>query len=151
VSRDRYFLNDYKIQSVLFVYPLVGFKIFEYLTVVIFNFKLFTCFHENTYCKDWSGSRIMVSVPASLSVIGRLFQCSSSLDAGKIHVNLNVCDGFRYDISGRQAGSCKHFPGQNRCVRVFEEGYWKVFFRIGKGFHKGSKIFLFLFLFDQAS
>jgi hypothetical protein len=48
------------------------------------------------------------------------------LDAGKIRV-VHVIGGFRYDISGPQAGFCKRFHGQNRCFSASEEGYWKDF------------------------
>ncbi len=61
-------------------------------------------------------------VPAFLSVIGQcsLFFYSSvllSLDAGKIRVNIHVIAGFRYDISGPEAGPCEHFHGKKSPLR----------------------------------
>ncbi len=74
------------------------------------------------------GKLHQISVPASLSVIGRFSPLTTdqpSLDAGKIDMNLHVLGGFWYGISGLQAGSCKRFHGQNRRFRASEEGYWE--------------------------
>jgi hypothetical protein len=43
------FLSDYKLEALLFVRVLLVFKIFEQLTVVIINLKLFTGFYEIAY------------------------------------------------------------------------------------------------------
>jgi hypothetical protein len=48
------------------------FEVFEQLTLVIFNFKLFVDYMKLlTNSKDWSESRVIISLPPYLSFIGR--------------------------------------------------------------------------------
>jgi hypothetical protein len=48
------------------------FEVFEQRTLVIFNFKLFVdSMKLLTNSKDWSESRLIISLPAYLSFIGR--------------------------------------------------------------------------------
>jgi len=50
VSRDRYFFEGQKIISVVYVFVLMICKsLNSLLNVVMFNFKLYTCFYEITF------------------------------------------------------------------------------------------------------
>jgi hypothetical protein len=70
-----------------------------------------------TNLKDWSGSRIIVSVPAaSFSVIGQFFAVSTPncmQEKSALMYNVHVQGNFRYEISGLQTGSCKCFLYQS--------------------------------------
>ncbi len=51
-----------------------------------------------TNSKDWFGSRIIFSVPASLSVFGRFSSVSTPLWMLKIRVNFHVLGGLQYSM-----------------------------------------------------
>jgi hypothetical protein len=68
------FLKVFKIESVPYVCAQVAFQIFRLPCLVEEKnkFKEFACFYlKHTNSKDCCGSRIIIFVPASLSVIGR--------------------------------------------------------------------------------
>jgi hypothetical protein len=53
-----------------------------------------------------------------------------SLAAGKMHKNLIITGGFRYDFTESQAASCKHFQYQNRrymSLKRVTETIFKIF------------------------
>ncbi len=61
------------------------FKVFEQLTLVIFNVKLFVDYMKFlTNSKDWSESCVIISLPPYLSFIGRFPSVAQpSWDEGK--------------------------------------------------------------------
>jgi hypothetical protein len=68
----------YKFESVLHVQELMMFKFLGCLVEEKNKCKDFACFNENlAKSKDWSGSRILISVPACLSVISQYFPVST--------------------------------------------------------------------------
>ncbi len=64
-------------------------------------------FKEKKFFKNCSGSRIIISVPASLSAIGQFTPVSTPHWMEENPLNCTVHLGVQYDIIGLQAGSCK--------------------------------------------
>ncbi len=67
-----------------------------------------------TNSKDWC---VTISVPASLSVIGRFSQVFTITLHWMNEKSAKIC--FLAPV--------KHFHGHNRRFRACEKGYWKVF------------------------
>ncbi len=67
-----------------------------------------------TNFKDWSRSRIKISVLASLCrKFSSLIVCPLDAESAKIYLSYDI-SGFLYDILGPQAVSWKRFHGQNK-------------------------------------
>ncbi len=98
-SREEYFLKAYKIESVLYLHahlvfrkkfwlPCRGENIRTYIKIVLGSMKALINF------KDCPRSRIIISIPSSLSVIGRFSPLSTSHQMQEKYTG-----DFRYEIS----------------------------------------------------
>jgi hypothetical protein len=125
---------------------------------VIFNIEVFTCFYIISNCYGpavpnsmvWSGSRIIISVPASLSIIGvDFFSVHLSLVAGKsaqIYLSRAASGIIFQDHRRAPVGvfMVKTVTSEHlKRVTVLEE-----FVELLGVFIESSKIYKFIFLFD---
>ncbi len=78
-SLVEYFFKAYKIKSVYFVHAKMVSKFLAWLVKEKNIYKFSVCFFEKTLTnsKNCSGSRIIISVPATLSIIGQFSSMST--------------------------------------------------------------------------